>query len=570
MHVGYVSDERFVAIADALFEFERNGESVATARSSARGRVCAEIEPGEYQVTAVKDGYGGKTTTVNVDGENSHQFRLMRDLLLGYMWPKWVKSGELSEYKLSSPDPIRLSLWRYGLKKEFVKMIGWIDEHGPRATIQVTPDGDYTQTGVNWNKQGYGNPHITAFVAGPERSGLYFLHAETDSGMFFASPWVVAPAKPTASIAVVEATNTWNAYNNFGGRSNYVNAARFTAGPVVNARFDMIRYTDAGFSERDFPDDEHLPLSFERPEPNNFPPFQEQVTDPIRGRQQSHLASAEWRLLGWLEREGFAHDIYSEAQLHDGTLDLDAYKVLIISAHPEYWSREMFIRVRDWVQQRGGQLMYLGGNGLNCEVEFVDETRIRFLSHDPATNHGEYAYIEEGTGRKIESRMHRTFESEASLLGVVFTDPGIMTAAPYKVENAGHWAFAGTGLKNGDFFGEANQQERIPGGASGHETDKRSASSPKNTVLLARGTNIDNGGAEIVTYETASGGAVFSVGSITYNGSLLVDDVVSRVTANVISRFLVDWSPARPAALLQTEGKRFNYDGKEAGPPAFK
>ena len=536
LHVGYVSDERYLAIADALFEFERNGVTVATARSTARGRVMAEVEPGEHQITVVKDGYGAKTVTVNVDGVHSHQFRLLRDLLLGYMWPKWVKSGELAEYRLSSPEPVRLSLWRYGLKKEFVKMIGWIDEHGPRATIQVTPDGDYTQTGVAWNRQGYGNPHITAFVAGPERTGLYFLHAETDSGMFFAFPWVVAPRKPGADIAVVEATNTWNAYNNFGGRSNYINAAKLQDRPVVNARFDMIRYTDADFSERSFQDDEHLPLSFERPEPNNFPPREEQVTGPIRGRQQSHLASAEWRLLGWLEREGFRHDVYSEAHLHDGALDLDAYKVLVISAHPEYWTREMYLRVKSWVRERGGRLVYLGGNGLNCEVVFLDETRLHFLSHDPAPTSGQ-PYIDE-EGRRIESRMHRTLESEANLLGVVLTDTGIMTAAPYRVIDSEHWVFAGTGLKNGDLFGEKNQQERIPGGASGHETDKMSPSSPKNTTLLAKGINVDDGGAEMVIYDTESGGGVFSAGSITYNGSLLVDDAISRITTNVLSRFL--------------------------------
>jgi hypothetical protein len=56
--------------------------------------------------------------------------------------------------------------------------------------------------------------------------------------------------------------------------------------------------------------------------------------------------------------------------------------------------------------------------------------------------------------------------------------------------------------------------------------------------LLAKGTNPDEGGSEMVYYETPSGGAVFSVGSITYPSSLLVDPNVSRVTANVINRFL--------------------------------
>ncbi len=134
--------------------------------------------------------------------------------------------------------------------------------------------------------------------------------------------------------------------------------------------------------------------------------------------------------------------------------------------------------------------------------------------------------------------MHRTLESPANLLGVVMTHTGIMTGAPYQVRNADHWVFAGTGLKNGDCFGAASLHERIPGGASGHETDKMSPSSPPNTVLLAKGANPDEGGAEIVTYDTQSGGAVFSVGSICYPSSILVDPHVSRITRNVLSRFL--------------------------------
>jgi hypothetical protein len=58
--------------------------------------------------------------------------------------------------------------------------------------------------------------------------------------------------------------------------------------------------------------------------------------------------------------------------------------------------------------------------------------------------------------------------------------------------------------------------------------------------LLAKGTNRDDGGAEIVCYQTPSGGAVFSVGSITWVPCLLVDAAVSRITANVITRYLMN------------------------------
>jgi N,N-dimethylformamidase len=183
--------------------------------------------------------------------------------------------------------------------------------------------------------------------------------------------------------------------------------------------------------------------------------------------------------------------------------------------------------------------MYLGGNGLNAEIVFLDDATMRVNSHLPREG-SELGFHHPETGQYIESRFHRNVESEANLLGVVTTEAGIMTAAPYKLIEEDHWVFAGTGLRNGDLFGTENQHERCSGGASGHETDKMSASSPANTVLLAKGTNPEEGGAEMVVYDTASGGAVFSVGSITYPASLLVDPDISRITANVLSRFMSD------------------------------
>jgi N,N-dimethylformamidase len=42
----------------------------------------------------------------------------------------------------------------------------------------------------------------------------------------------------------------------------------------------------------------------------------------------------------------------------------------------------------------------------------------------------------------------------------------------------------------------------------------------------------------MVLLETPSGGAVFSVGSISYPASLPVDPRISTITANVLRRFL--------------------------------
>src|SRR5581483_9101867 len=112
------------------------------------------------------------------------------------------------------------------------------------------------------------------------------------------------------------------------------------------------------------------------------------ITDRIEGRQACHLAPAEWRLLGWLEHRGLPYDLYAETQLDDGTLDLSSYRALVLSAHPEYWTRRMYDAVKQWVFRDGGRLLYLGGNGLNCEVEvggplmWVHNGRITGLDFD--------------------------------------------------------------------------------------------------------------------------------------------------------------------------------------------
>lgn len=530
MLVGYVSDDRYVALPGVMLEFEDTRGSVE-AHSRATGAVYADVTPGPYKVTLYREGFGQKSVQMEVRDGAPYQFRLLPDGLLGYMWPKWVRGGERSEFRVHAVEQYKLELWRYGFRKELVQTVGWFDEHGPLATMQISPDGDYTQTGVQWNKTGYTNPHHLQYVTAPARSGLYYLHAATDSGRFFSFPWIVAPATPAASIAVLASNITWNAYNNFGGRSNYIHPDALPPAPTINARMDLLRYIDPLHAA--YNAERYLPLSFDRPEPLNFIPADEQVTDPIEGRASSHVAPAEWRLLGWLEREGFAYDYYAETQFHQGVLDLDAYKIVILSTHPEYWSKDMYYRLKAWVYERGGKLLYLGGNGLNCEVEFPSPDTM--IVQNGKLGGGPFSMFKE---RGLESRFHVRQESEANLLGVVCTEAGIMTAAPYGVVDETHWVFAGTGLRNGDTFGERSLHMRVPGGASGHETDKISASSPRNVRLLAKGLNPDEGGGQITYYDTPSGGAVYSVGSIAYPSSILVDGAVSRITANVLSRFL--------------------------------
>jgi N,N-dimethylformamidase len=528
MLVGYVSDELYNAIPSTAIEFQNGNQSIET-HSRASGAIYADLPAGTYFVLLNKTGYGAKRVQLDVSPEmEPYHFRLLSDQLIGYAWPKWVRAGEKSQFHVHSPEAYRIELWRYGKRKEFIRNLGWYDEHAPRATVQLTPDGDFSQTGVAWNTTGYPSPNHPAIqqnVTAPERTGLYYFHLKTKSGLFFSFPWIVAPRRSGSDVAILTSNTTWNAYNRFGGRSNYLNPEGLPKTPIVNARQELRRYTDPNFISYDAVD--YPPLSLDRPEPDNLIEENTSISDPIEGRLASAVAPGEWRFLGWMEQQGLNYDLYADPQLHDETLNLDDYKILILLVHPEYWSKKMYLKVKDWVFNRGGRMLYLGGNGINCEVEFLDDDKIVYK------NGKQLDQKEQG----LESRFHERVESEASLLGVVFSEPGQMTSAPYAVLNQTHWAFSGTGLKNGDEFGSETLHERIPGGASGHETDKISPSSPKNIVHLAKGKNPDNGGADLTIYSTDSGGAVFSVGSITWVSSILVDQNVSTITANVLHRF---------------------------------
>lgn len=532
MLLGHVSDERDVALADVAVEIRPARGRVVVTRSTASGAIHAELEDGEHVVTLARDGYGTKRVRLSGQPERPVRFRLLADRLLGYVSPTWSRSGERAELRVHSVQPVRAELWRYGAAKTRVSLLGWYDEHGPRAMTQVLPDGDFTQTGTAWDETAHGHRQDAVSLTALDRSGLYYVHLETASGEFFCCPWVVAPREPTAPIAVLASTNTWNAYNRFGGRSNYINAEGLPATPTIRVRDELTRYAPREYADQLYPwqpDGEYPPLSFDRPNPDCHVDRDVRPDDPVTGRVASTLAPGLWRLLAWLEGQGAGHDLYADHQLHDGTLDLDAYRALVLDTHPEYWSTAMYDRVKSWVHERGGRLVYLGGNGVDCAVDVRSASSVRYLTQQVDPHRPDHA--------GLESRFHRVHESQAALLGVAFTQAGQNTAAPYAVRRADHWVFAGTGLRDGDTFGATTLHERVPGGASGHETDKVTPSSPGDVVVVAQGLNADGGGADMVYWELPGGGAVFSTGSITYVAALLVDPVVSRITANVLARF---------------------------------
>ena len=279
--------------------------------------------------------------------------------------------------------------------------------------------------------------------------------------------------------------------------------------------------------------------------------------------------NADLPLVDFLEHEGFAFDVATDEDLHDEGLDLlSRYRVVLTGSHPEYYSKPMLDALDGWLQ-RGGRLMYLGGNGFYWRVAFHPEIKgVMELRRgedgirDWVSQGGEYYQAFDGAYGGMWERQGRPIHA---LAGVGMAGQGFDISGFYRRTAASRdprAAFVFEGIEDeiiGDFG-------TVGGGAAGIEVDRCdfAKGSPPNTLVLASseglsdlyypgpeeidnarpfmdGSQNPNLRADMTFHETAGGGAVFSTGSIAWIGSLSwngFDNNVAGVTANVLRRFL--------------------------------
>ena len=245
------------------------------------------------------------------------------------------------------------------------------------------------------------------------------------------------------------------------------------------------------------------------------------------GFAANHLTAGEIWLLSWLDRQGFAVDVCSDADLHAGTLALSAYKALVLSTHPEYWSQQMAANVQQYLDS-GGCLFYLGGNGAFRTVDYSADGSAMTTGADAAHWCAE-AWQPAGP-------MPRT------LLGVAYdirADGNYPQRCGYIVDDASHRFMDGTGLANGDVFATSG---RNGGGACGWEVDCASGAfeggpPAAGLKILAHGQLVTGAGyrGDLAYYDAAGGGFVLAAGSITVTGSLSTDAALARLVKNALS-----------------------------------
>ncbi|NJC72278.1 LamG domain-containing protein [Planosporangium thailandense] len=279
---------------------------------------------------------------------------------------------------------------------------------------------------------------------------------------------------------------------------------------------------------------------------------------------------ADLYIVDWLEHMGYGYDVLTDEEVHKHGHDaLRPYRVVLTGTHPEYASEPMLDAYEDYIG-RGGRVMYLGANGFywvvsfHAELPYVMEVR-KGEAGSRAWQAAPGETLHSTTGEKGGLWRNRG-RAPQKLVGTGFTAEGFNASSPYRRmpdsrDDRVSWIFDGVGADEliGDFG-------LVGGGAAGQELDRADLGlgTPPGTYLLASSERHDDsyllvvediafmyrglGGtehrdvrADLTYYESPGGGAVFSTSSIAWSGSLSHNDYdnnVSRVTANVLNRFL--------------------------------
>jgi N,N-dimethylformamidase len=386
----------------------------------------------------------------------------------GYCVPQSVAPGDTVEVKASAATDCLVTVRR--LKQQPDGALGV-----PVTPPLAVPAGEQEVPFQAWRNGCHWTTSLAVTVGADWRSGLYAAHCVATDGSESYLPFVVRPDPGArADLAVLASTNTWNAYNDWGGESKY---------SLPSAAL----------------------LSFERPNPG---------TSPVDDGQLNHVTRADLWVLDWLEDAGFAADLYSEADFHAGIPALGDYAALVLLTHPEYWTLQMLAALEDYLAG-GGCLLYLGGNGVFERVDLTADGRHLILFGGDAASPRALSYLTFAPYRVLRAD-HPFFDGTGLSNGDLVGEQGRNGAAS-------GWEM------------DTSLPGTAPAGrvVTAEGADDRGVA-PAGLVLLARGTN-PGYGADLTCYDTPAGGFVLAAGSISFGGSLAEDARLQRIISNALA-----------------------------------
>jgi hypothetical protein len=312
-------------------------------------------------------------------------------------------------------------------------------------------------------------------------------------------------------------TNTYNAYNNWGGFSLY----------AYNGRAGVQGHR----------------VSFLRPPASQFP-------------------SWEQPFIAWAEANGYSFDYAANSDLEFHPEDLGAYKLVLSVGHDEYWSSPMRDHLEAFIG-KGGNVAFFSGNTCCWQVRSEDGGsaltcwKQRFVM-DPLYAAGDRSLLSTLWSHHLVDRPENRLSGVGFLHGGYHRSHGQFMdgKAAYTVHRPEHWLFAGTGLGRDAEFGG---KDTIVGyECDGCEFETRDGlpvptyrdGTPEGFTILAscpakwhpddayfydRFPKDRIGAAVLGTY--TRGGTVVTVGSTDWaHGLRGKDPTVERITKNVLDR----------------------------------
>lgn len=383
-------------------------------------------------------------------------------------------------------------------------------------------------------------------------------------------PFFVVPAKgkATAQIAVLVSTYTYTIYGNM-ARPEWIANAKWREEWLAQAAawngypHNPGAHVEYGLSTYNFHTDGSgiAYASWRRPMLNLRIGYITYPNEAIRGSGLRHYP-ADMHLCAWLDAKGYAYDIITDVELdREGAALLKPYTALLTGTHPEYHTPAMLDAIETY-RDGGGRLLYLGGNGFYWKIALDHEkTGVVEIRRGEggirawAAETGEYYNAFDG---EYGGLWRRNGRPPQKIAGVGFTAQGNFVGSYYRVKpdaRSSRAAWIVEGLK-GDIIGNFGFSGH---GAAGFELDRaeKRLGTPSHAIVLASSEGhkpdapwvlvpeeqlshiVTWAGepaeklirADMTFFETPNNGAVFSVGSITFCGSLPVNNFNNDVSS---------------------------------------
>jgi|CXWL01.1.fsa_nt_gi cellulose synthase/poly-beta-1,6-N-acetylglucosamine synthase-like glycosyltransferase len=358
-------------------------------------------------------------------------------------------------------------------------------------------------------------------------SGIYLAQLTTEpTGFQSYIMFVVRDDARPSTYLVQSSVTTFQAYNNWGGRSLYTfNSVDGQAAKVSFNRpyaINPVPLAAPGVGAGDFLTSNSIPIGY-----------------------QASVAGWEYNMVRWLEREGYDVTYATNVDVHANPLLLASHHAFLSVGHDEYWSWEM----RRHVEQARDQGIHVGFFSANTcywqirlePSQLTGESNRTIVAYKESAPSQDPLQLDQDPSNDhlvtTKWRNPPVNRPEATLIGSMFIETDDPVNGDFVIEDASHWILNGTGLQQGD---------HLPG-LLGYEVDGGREAIPSTTHVIARAPLAPHEGT-VTVYNAEHGAIVFSTGSIQWSWGLddyhapslrksVLSPAAQQMTRNVLARF---------------------------------